>query len=68
MHRVSSLVLFWCLSTVAAENGEKPLGVPDYTKITGFVENADLPIEQPVYRRVCCGRDRDRPLTATPGS
>lgn len=36
---------------VAGENRRqpptKPPGAPDYTKITGFIEDANLPIEQP---------------------
>ena len=30
------------------EKAAKPFGVPDYSKITGFVANANLPIKQPV--------------------
>ena len=29
------------------EKPSKPIGVPDYSNITGFVENANLPTEQP---------------------
>ena len=30
------------------EKPTKPIGAPDYSKITGFVANANLPVEQPV--------------------
>lgn len=46
--QLSWLGLSWLIIAPALSLAEKPLGPPDYTKISGFVAGAKLPVEEPV--------------------
>src|SRR5437763_521585 len=46
--RLARLSLSWLMVVPALALAEKPLGPPDYTKISGFVAGAKLPLQKPI--------------------
>jgi outer membrane protein assembly factor BamB len=45
---LAQLSLSWLIVAPALALAEKPLGPPDYTKISGFVAGAKVPMEEPI--------------------